>query len=117
MVKTEAPGLYGVGQAQGPQAWPGIFLPCPPQLCSMSSGRARLGIETRPGQQRGSRLKKRKGVGWGEGQGADPGPKQGQVLGCEGEGPDSGWAVPRGAQRKSVVTLRTGRTVASHRGS
>lgn len=79
-----------------------------------------LGWGKRPGQDNrgGSRLKKRKsGGGGGGGQGADPGPKQGQVLGCEGEGPDSGWAVPRGAQRKSVVTLRTGGTVASHRGS
>lgn len=73
MVKTEAPGLYGVGQAQGPQAWPGTFLPCHPQLCSIYSRRARLGGGTRPGQQMGSRLKR--GEDEGEGQGIGPGPK------------------------------------------
>lgn len=67
MVKTEAPGLYGVGQAQGPQAWPGTFLPCPPQLCSMYSRRARLGIETRPGQQRGEQTEEKEEWGWGRG--------------------------------------------------
>lgn len=30
MVKTEALGLYGVGQAQGPQAWPGNSSPALP---------------------------------------------------------------------------------------
>lgn len=30
MVKTEALGLYGVGQAQGPQAWPGNSSPAIP---------------------------------------------------------------------------------------
>lgn len=63
MVKTEAPGLYGVGQAQGPQAWPGTFLPCPPQLCSIYSRRARLGVGTRPGQQRGEQTEEKEELG------------------------------------------------------
>lgn len=113
MVKTEAPGLYGVGQAQGPQAWPGTFLPCHPQLCSIYSRRARLGVGTRPGQQMRSRLKR----GRNGGGPANRPRTQGEILGSWGEGPASGLAVPSGSQRKSVVTLRTGGTAASHRGS
>lgn len=114
MVKTEALGLYGVGQAQGPQAWPGTFLPCPPQLCSVYSRRARLGVGTRPGQQMGSRLK---GLGEGRGRPGNRPRTQGKILGSWGEDPASGLAVPSGSQRKSMVTLRTGGTAASHRDS
>lgn len=38
MVKTEAPGLYGVGQAQGPQAWPGSSSPALPNSAVCTVG-------------------------------------------------------------------------------
>lgn len=81
MVKTEAPGLFGVGQAQGPQAWPGTFLPCPPQLCSIYSRRARLGVGTRPGQQRGEQTEEKEELGGRDGSRPRTQARPGLVLG------------------------------------
>lgn len=48
-LKTEAPGLRGMGQALGPQAWPGTSLPHPAPLPSMYSRKSYIG-EQGPGQ-------------------------------------------------------------------
>lgn len=48
-LKTEAPGLHGMGQAPGPQAWPGTSLSHPAPVPSMYSRKSYVG-EQGPGQ-------------------------------------------------------------------
>lgn len=49
LLKTEAPGLHGVGHALVPQAWPGTSLPDPAPLPSMYSRKSYVGGQG-PGQ-------------------------------------------------------------------
>lgn len=106
-LKTEAPGLRGMGQALGPQAWPGTSLPRPAPPPVYTVGRAMSG-------SRGQAGEKEAGVGRGREQ---PGPEAGP-WGCDwGEGPDWGWVVPEGPRGDREVTRGAGGTAASHRGS
>lgn len=107
IVKTEAPGLRGVGRVLEPQAWPGTSLPHTlPHSPIYTVGIAMLGVRAswREGSRRG-RAESR------------PGPEAGP-WGCGwGKGPDSGWVAPGGPRGSSEVTLGTGGTAASHTGS
>lgn len=49
-LKTEAPGLHGMGQAPGPQAWPGTSVPHPAPHPSMYSRKSYVGGGQGPGQ-------------------------------------------------------------------
>lgn len=68
------------------------------------------------GGKGGGRVQTEEEEAGGSGSRAGQDPRQGSACG-QGEGPDSGWVVPRGPQGRSAVTLGTGGTAASRRGS
>lgn len=70
-LKTEAPGLHGMGQAPGPQAWPGTSLCHPAPVPTMYSRKSYVGGARGQAKAAGGgrgKVKRRKQEGQGRGQ-------------------------------------------------